>query len=133
MVISAAYRASTARGRNGSTNGVRCLRCSAPSSESMLGPTTRAVEKFGSSTVKVAASRMTRIAAAWPVTSQPSIAGTQATGATARSCASTVGASGPASSSRVGRSADGCGPITPFYRTRWARTYSLPTSVGGGS
>ena len=33
--------------------------CSTPSSESMLGPTTRAVEKRGSSTVNVSASRIT--------------------------------------------------------------------------
>lgn len=40
--------------RNGGTRGLRWRRCSPPSSESMLGPTTRPVEKLGWSTVKVA-------------------------------------------------------------------------------
>jgi len=52
-------RSRTAAGRNGGTNGSRWRACSGPSSDSMLGPTTRAVEKRGSSTVNVAASRMT--------------------------------------------------------------------------
>ena len=49
----------------------------------MLGPTTRAVEKRGSSTVNVAGSRSTSIAGVHPVTRKLSSAGTQATGAAA--------------------------------------------------
>ena len=50
----------------------------------MLGPTTWAVEKRGSATVNVSGSRSTSSAAARPVTTNPPIAGTHATGATAR-------------------------------------------------
>ncbi len=50
----------------------------------MLGPTTWAVEKRGSATVNVSGSRSTSSAAARPVTTNPPIAGTQATGASAR-------------------------------------------------
>ena len=46
------------RRRNGRANGARWRWCSGSSSVSMLGPTTRPVEKRGSSTVKVAASPM---------------------------------------------------------------------------
>ena len=45
-------RAATSGLWNAVANGSRCLRCSVPSSESMLGPTTCAVENRGSSTVK---------------------------------------------------------------------------------
>ena len=58
------------------TYGSRWRPCSTPSVESMLGPTTRAVEKRGSSTVNVAGSRSTSTAAARPVTSHPPTAGT---------------------------------------------------------
>ena len=51
----------------------------------MLGPTTRAVENLGSSTVNVAGSRSTSTAAAQPVTRKASSAGTHATGDCARS------------------------------------------------
>ena len=54
----------------------------------MLGPTTRPVEKRGSSTVNVAASRITCMARSRRVTSQPSSAGTQETGSRSRSRAS---------------------------------------------
>ena len=60
-----------ARGRP-EANGSRWRRCSSPSSESMLGPTTWAVENRGSSTVKRAASRMTSMHRSRRVTSQPS-------------------------------------------------------------
>ncbi len=53
----------------------------------MLGPTTCAVEKRGSSTVKVAASLMTWIQRSRRVTSQPSRAGTQETGSVSLSLA----------------------------------------------
>ncbi len=78
-------RAPTAASRNGRANGSRCRACSAPSSESMLGPTTSAVEKRGSSTVKVSGSRITRSARSRLVTSQPSSAGSHDTGSLARS------------------------------------------------
>ncbi len=65
----------------------------------MLAPTTRAVENRGSSTVKVALSRITSTASKWPVTSQQSQAGTQETGSLARSRASTGWASASSSAS----------------------------------
>ncbi len=71
--------------RNDATNGSRCRPCSAPSSESMLGPTTRAVEKRGSSTVNRLLSRSTRRAMSRRVTSQPPSAGSHDTGSRARS------------------------------------------------
>ena len=91
----------TARLRNGATYGSRWRACSAPSVDSMLGPTTRAVENRGSSTVNVAGSRSTSTAASRPVTSQPPSAGTHATGAAARSRAR-CGCGSPVRSSIVG-------------------------------
>ena len=70
----------TAPARNGSLKADRCRSCSAPSTESMERPTTCAVEKRGSSTVKVASSRITSSAVARSVTSQPPSAGIQDTG-----------------------------------------------------
>src|SRR3954454_19627964 len=54
----------------------------------MLGPTTCAVEKRGSSTVNCPASRITSMHRSRRVTSQPSRAGTHETGALSRSRAS---------------------------------------------
>ena len=54
-----AKRSRTAASRSGSANGSRCRACSGPSRVSMLGPTTLPVEKRGSSTVNVSASRIT--------------------------------------------------------------------------
>ncbi len=54
----------------------------------MLGPTTRAVENRGSSTVNVALSRMTATVRSCRVTSQPFNAGSQETGSAPRSRAS---------------------------------------------
>jgi len=45
--------------RKGRMKGARWRACGAPSSESMLGPTTLAVENRGSSTVNVRESRST--------------------------------------------------------------------------
>ncbi len=58
-VAAGAKRSRTARGRNGAANGARWRECASPSRLSMLGPTTCAVEKRGSSTVNVSASRIT--------------------------------------------------------------------------
>src|SRR5437763_6418081 len=55
----------------------------------MLGPTTRPVEKRGSSTVNVSGSRMTASASSRRVTSQPPSAGTRDTGSRSRSRART--------------------------------------------
>ena len=55
-------RAWTSSARNGRVNGARWRACCAPSSESMLGPTTLAVENRGSSTVNARASRSTSTA-----------------------------------------------------------------------
>ncbi|WP_460392028.1 hypothetical protein [Actinophytocola sediminis] len=55
-------RSRTGAGRNGGRNGARWRACAGPSRESMLGPTTRAVENRGSSTVNVAGSRITATA-----------------------------------------------------------------------
>ena len=87
-VTNASSCSCTAAGLNGPVNGRRCRSCWGPSSESMLGPTIRAVEKRGSSTVKAALSRMTCRARSRRVTSQPSRTGTQETGSAARSRAS---------------------------------------------
>ncbi len=81
----AAKRSRTASSRNGRAKGSRWRACSAPSSDSMLGPTTCAVEKPGSSTVYVSASRMTCRTRSRRVTSQAPSAGTQETGSEARS------------------------------------------------
>ena len=80
----AVKRSRTGRTRNGRANGARWRSCSAPSSESMLVPTTWAVEKRSSSTVKVASSRMTCSASSRLVTSHAESAGTHATGSLAR-------------------------------------------------
>ena len=71
--------------RNAWVNGSRWRRCAAPSSDSIDGPTTRAVENRGSSTVNVLLSRITRNARSWRVTSQPPRAGSQETGSRSRS------------------------------------------------
>ena len=73
---------------NAVANGSRWRRCSVPSSDSMLGPTTCAVEKRGSSTVKRSASRITSMHRSRRVTSQPPRTGSQATGSTSRRRAS---------------------------------------------
>ncbi len=57
--IDAEKRVRTAAGRKAGPNGSRWWACAGPSVESMLGPTTRAVEKRGSSTVNVPGSRST--------------------------------------------------------------------------
>lgn len=80
-----ANRARTASSRNGRANGSRWRACSAPSRESMLDPTTCAVEKRGSSTVKTSESRITSSARSRRVTSQPSSAGSHETGSCSRS------------------------------------------------
>ena len=72
---SSVKRSRTACRRNGRANGARWRWCSSPSSVSMLGPTTRPVEKRGSSTVNVAASPMTCSARSRRRTSQPPSAG----------------------------------------------------------
>ena len=81
-------RSRTACRRNGRANGARWRWCSSPSSVSMLGPTTRPVEKRGSSTVNVPASPMTCSASSRRRTSQPSSAGSHNTGARSRRRAS---------------------------------------------
>ena len=73
-----------ASGRSGAANGARFLSWASPSRLSMLGPTTCAVEKPGSSTVNVVESRITSSAKSYRVTSQAPIAGTQETGSSAR-------------------------------------------------
>ena len=60
--VNVASRAWTCSGRNARLNGARWRACGVPSSESMLGPTTLAVENRGSSTVNVRASRSTSTA-----------------------------------------------------------------------
>ena len=64
--------------------GSRWRACSAPSSESMLGPTTCAVEKPGWSTVYVSASRITCSTRSRRVTSQAPRAGDHDTGSRSR-------------------------------------------------
>ena len=86
--VNASSRAWISSARNGRVNGARWRACRAPSSESMLGPTTLAVENRGSSTVNVRASRSTATARSYPVTSQAPRTGTQQAGAPARSRAS---------------------------------------------
>ena len=71
-----------------------------PSTESMLGPVTRAVVNLGSSTVNAAGSPSTSTAAEYPVTSHAPRAGTQQTGARSRSRASS-GCGSAASSPRL--------------------------------
>ena len=90
--------------RNGRVNGARWRACRAPSSESMLGPTTLAVENRGSSTVNVRESRSTSTARSYPVTSQVPRTGTQQAGAVARSRAS-AGCGSDSSSASVTDSA----------------------------
>ena len=97
-------RPPSAAGRNACANGARCRPCAAPSSDSMLGPVTRAVVNLGSSTVNVPESCRTRAASPWLVTSQALSAGTQQTGSRARSRAS-AGCGSPASSAAVGSTA----------------------------
>ncbi len=83
-----ANRSSTSEGRNGCANGSRWRVWSAPSSESMLAPTTREVENRGSSTVKVVGSRNTRTARSYRVTNHPSRTASHDTGSAVRSRAS---------------------------------------------
>ena len=85
-------RSITCGRRNAAANGSRWRRCSSPSSESMLGPTTCAVEKRGSSTVNRCASRMTSMHRSRRVTSHPSRTGTQDDGlALAERCEGRIG------------------------------------------
>ena len=86
----AVKRSRTASSRNGGANGARWRRCSGPSSVSMLGPTTRPVEKRGSSTVNVSGAFITSIARSRRVTSQPSSTDTHDTGSCARRRASSA-------------------------------------------
>ena len=111
--VNAASRACTASCRKARLNGPRWRACGVPSSDSMLGPTTWAVENRGSSTVNVRASRRTATARSYPVTSQAPRTGTQAAGPAARSPAST-GCGSPSRSASVTRpaSADGLTVIT---------------------
>jgi hypothetical protein len=81
-------RRRTSGRRNASANGSRWRVCSAPSSDSMLGPSTCAVEKRGSSTVNVVASRMISTARSRPVTSHAPRAGTHEIGSAMRNAAS---------------------------------------------
>src|SRR4051794_6456799 len=97
---SAVRRSRTVSRRNGRANGARWRSCSAPSRLSMLGPTTRAVEKRGSSTVNVASSRMTASARSRRVTSHASSTASHETGSRSRSRASS-GCGSPSSSPRV--------------------------------
>ena len=85
----AVNRARASASPNARSNGCRCRRCASPSSDNMLGPTTRAVENLGSSTVKASASRITCSTRSRRVTSQPPSAGSHETGSSARSRAST--------------------------------------------
>ena len=88
-----AYSVRSTRSGTPGSHRAHCLcswrACLAPSSESMLGPTTLAVENRGSSTVKVRTSLSTATARSYPVTSQAPRTGTQEAGALARSRAST--------------------------------------------
>jgi len=97
--------------RKGPVNGARWRACGAPSSESMLGPTTLAVENRGSSTVNVRESRSTSRARSYLVTSQAPRTGTQQTGAAARSRAST-GCGSDSRSDSVTHSAGVSGGLT---------------------
>src|SRR6266496_6770331 len=82
----------------------------------MLGPTTLAVEKRGSSTVNVRASRRTATARSYPVTSQLPRTGTQLTGAAARN-----------------RASAGCGSVSrPASVTRPAGDRCSPLAAGPG-
>ena len=67
----------------------------------MLGPTTRAVVKRGSSTVNVRAPRIASSARSRRVTSQPPIAGSHDTGSRSRSRASRAYGAGPSNSASV--------------------------------
>ena len=87
--VNESSRAAISSDRKGRVKGARWRVCGAPSSESMLGPTTLAVENRGSSTVNVRESRSTCRARSYPVTSQAPRTGTQQAGAAARSRAST--------------------------------------------
>lgn len=86
--VNESSRAWISSARNGRVKGARWRACGVPSSESMLGPTTLAVENRGSSTVNVRASRSTSTLRSYPVTSQAPRTGTQHAGAVARSRAS---------------------------------------------
>src|ERR1022692_606583 len=98
--------------RNAWVNGSRWRRCAAPSSESIDGPTTRAVENRGSSTVNVSLSRITRDARSCRVTSQPPRAGSQETGSCSRSRRSS-GCGSPSSSATVAAAPNGNRPRSP--------------------
>ena len=95
-----ANRSCTRAGRNGCANGSRCRVWSAPSSESMLAPTTREVENRGSSTVKVVGSRSTLTARSYRVTNHPRRTASHDTGSSVRSRASS-GCGSSCSSRRV--------------------------------
>ena len=108
--------------------GPRWRPCAAPSRDSMLGPTTRAVENLGSSTVKAALSRMTATARSCRVTSQPVRAGSQETGSVSRRRAS-QGCGSWSRSARVMAAPSGnrpgpeAGRAPPF----WSRKVTLTT------
>ena len=77
----------------------------------MLGPTTWAVEKRGSSTVNVSSSRITACARSYRVTSHPCRAGSQDTGSAARSRARTgCGSCSSCSRVTVAPSGKACAP-----------------------
>ena len=125
--VNAASRACTSSCRKGRLNGPRWRACGVPSSESMLGPTTLAVENRGSSTVNVRASRSTATARSYPVTSQAPRTGTQTAGAAARSRAS-AGCGSASRSASVTRSAstDGLVGINGQNTRECAETWAGP-------
>ncbi len=117
----------TGAARNGGANGRRWRSCSAPSVSSMLRPTTWAVEKRSSSTVKLPASLIARRARSRRVTSQASSTGTQETGSCSRRRAR-WGWGSPASSATVSAAPSG-------YRASRLRPgpFRLPARVPIGS
>jgi hypothetical protein len=128
--VNEASRAWISSRRKARLNGPRWRACCVPSSESMLGPTTLAVEKRGSSTVNVRASRRTSTARSYPVTSQAPREGTQLTGAVARSRAS-AGCGSASRSASVTESAGVFGAGT-LNRRRWGRRRRVPRGGGRG-
>jgi hypothetical protein len=124
-VTNTASRSCTPDRLNGAPNGRRCRSCPAPSSESMLGPTIRAVVNRGSSTVKAALSRSTAAARSHRVTSQPFSTGTQETGSVSRSRAS-AGWGSSRSSARVRAAPRG------YWPARSVMTSTVPNLVDRG-
>src|SRR5450755_204610 len=113
---------------NAWVNGSRWRRCAAPSSESIDGPTTRAVENRGSSTVNVSLSRITRDARSCRVTSQPPRAGSQETGSCSRSRRSS-GWGSPSSSATVAAAPSG----NPARPPRAPAPASAPTPAAASA